>query len=72
MPRFCWVVEASSQEEALAKLIADANGDDCPCGLPQWGYASALEAIAEFGTMEGVLCMCIGERSEYEQEVADA
>jgi hypothetical protein len=69
--RFSFTVQADSEEEAIAKLVADQRGDDCPCNLPQWGYQSALDAIVEYGTMEGVLCMCIGERSEYEQEVAD-
>ena len=69
--RFLFTVQADSFAEAISKLIADENGQDCPCNLPQWGYQSALDAIAEYGTMEGVLCMCVGERSDYEEEIAD-
>ncbi len=69
--RFSFTVQADSFAEAISKLVADYNGQDCPCNLPQWGYYAALEAIEEYGTMEGVLCMCVGERSDYEEDIAN-
>lgn len=67
--RFSFTVEADSFEDAIAKLVADYEGDDCPCGLPTWGVESAIEVIREHGTMEGFLCMCVGERSTYVDDV---
>jgi hypothetical protein len=69
MDRFDFVVHADSFEEAIAKLIAEHNGDDCPCGLPQWGLYTAIETLREYGTMDGYLCMCLGPRSGYFNDV---
>lgn len=30
-------VEAETEEQAIEKFYAYDAGDDCPCGLPQWG-----------------------------------
>ncbi len=46
-------VQAANAEEAEAKLSAWYNGEDCPCGLPQWAEAAAREG--------GELCECVEE-----------
>lgn len=44
-------VMARSPEEAQAILDAEEDGNDCPCGFPQWG---------EFAAAEGQeLCECV-------------
>lgn len=57
-----YAVEADSPEEAIEKFYAEDAGDDCPCGLPQWG----VEADAEGAE----LCQCV-EQWEVLTQVVD-
>lgn len=42
-------VKASDDMEAVRKFAADYTGEDCECGLPQWGEdaAAAGEQLCE-------------------------
>lgn len=48
-----YFVNASSADEAEQKLAAYVSGEDCPCGLPQWGEEAAKE--------NQDLCECVSE-----------
>jgi hypothetical protein len=45
------IVKARSAEEAEQIYYAELNDDDCPCGLPQWGFEADAEGKE--------LCKCI-------------
>jgi hypothetical protein len=45
------IVKARSAEEAEQIYYAELNDDDCPCGLPQWGFEADAEGEE--------LCKCI-------------
>ncbi len=46
-------VKAANAEEAEAKMAAWHNGEDCPCGFPQWAEQAAAEGQE--------LCECVEE-----------
>lgn len=54
-------VTADSEEEALDKLYAQDAGEDCSCGLPQWGV-EASKAGEE-------LCNCVNEHEVLTQVI---
>lgn len=51
MTKYGFEVEASDHASAFIKLYKYVLGEDCPCGLPQWG----IEADAEGQDQ----CVCV-------------
>lgn len=63
-----YTVRARDEEEAEAKLQSYWFGDDCPCGLPQWGRDEARR-LEEGGELAGDwLCECV-EKDEVDTDI---
>lgn len=63
------LIRATSDEDALAKLTAAIEGDDCPCGLPQWGLSTAEKLISMGANVDDYLCTCVGRYGDYERDL---
>ena len=59
-------VTANSEEEALEKFYAEEAGENCPCGLAQWGYEASLagEELCNCVNVSEALTQVIGVEND--------